>query len=121
MCGELVRVAGIVLRLAGIEAGVLEDADAFVGSELSKTGRDRPDGELRILALGAPEVRADRYLLRVELEQQLQRRQGGPDASVVGDPAILERNVQVGADEYPFTADIGIADRARSMQARRRQ
>ena len=57
-----------------------------------RTGRHR---ERRVRPLRPAEVRADRDLLRVVLEQVLERRQRGADARVVGDAAVLERHVQV--------------------------
>ena len=63
-------------------------------------------------------MRTDRHLRCVVLEQVLQRRQRGTDPCVVGDPALLERHVQVGADEDMLGADVGLPDGARPVQAR---
>ena len=37
-----------------------------------------------------------------------------------GDPATLERNVQIGADEDALAGDVGLADRARELHGRQR-
>ena len=70
------------------------------------------------MPLRPPEVRADGHLGRAALEQQLQGRQRGADASVVGDAAVLERHVQVGADEHALAGDVGVANRARPVHLR---
>ena len=38
------------------------------------------------------------------------RRQAGADPCVVGDPAVLERHVEIGADEDPASGDIDVAE-----------
>src|SRR2546430_2592136 len=48
----------------------------------------------------------------------MQRRQRGPDARVVRDTSLLERDVQVGAYEHPFAGDVGIACRPRHAPLR---
>ena len=71
------------------------------------------DPERGILALRPAEVRADTDPARVALEQQLQRRQRGTDARVVGDLAVLERNVQIRSHEHGLAFDVRVADGAR--------
>src|SRR5205823_12877242 len=66
-----------------------------------------------LLRLRPAEVRADAQLGDPALEQQLEGRQRGTDARVVGDAAVLERDVQVGADQDCPPRDVGLADRAR--------
>jgi phosphoglycerate kinase len=53
------------------------------------------------------------------VEQQPQRRQRGTDARVVGDAAVLQRDVQVGADEDRLPRDVGLLDGARQLQVKR--
>ena len=45
------------------------------------------------------------------VEEQVDRRDGGPDARIVGDPAVGERDVEVDANEDPFAGDVRVADR----------
>ena len=51
----------------------------------------------------------------VALEQVLERRQRGPDPGVVRDLAVLERHVQVGAEEHDLAGDVRVANRARLL------
>ena len=111
--GQLTRELGIVRRLAGVEARVLEHLDPLVRQERAQPLAHRLDPERGILALRPAEVRADADAGRAALEQQLERRQRRPDARVVGDPPVLERDVQVGADEDGLAVDVRVADRAR--------
>ena len=67
----------------------------------------------RVLALRPPEVRAEDELRRVALEQELERRQRRADPRVVGDAAVLERHVEVDADEDALARDVGVPNRAR--------
>ena len=102
--GELARELRVVLRLAGVEARVLEHLDPLVRQERAQPPPDRLDPRRRILALRPAEVRADADAGRAPLEQQLERRQRRADARVVGDLPVLERDVQVGADEDGLAA-----------------
>ena len=117
--GEPARGFRVVLRLAGIEARVLEHADALVRQELAQPGRDRRDREGRVLAFRPTEVRADDHLGGTPLEQKLERRQRGPDPRVVRDLPVLKRDVQIRADEHPPAGDIGVSNGARVLQSRR--
>ena len=119
--GELAREALVVRRLARVEARVLEHGTRSSGrSSRSRaaTGRHRV---LRAVLLGLrpAEVRADADLRRAALEQELERRQRGADARVVGDAAALERHVEVGADEHGLPRDLGVADRPRAAPSTR--
>src|SRR5829696_4224544 len=58
-------------------------------------------------------MRTDSDLGSVALAQQLQRRERRPDARVVCDATVLERDVQVGADEHAAAVDLRDADGAR--------
>ena len=64
--GELAREALVVLRLARVEARVLEHVDALVRQELSQPRRDRRHRVLRavLLRLRPAEMRADAHLGR---------------------------------------------------------
>ena len=89
--------------------------DALVGQELSQPRRDGRHRVLPavLLRLRPAEVRADAQLGDPALEQQLEGRQRGTDARVVGDAAVLERDVEVGADQHCLPRDLGVANRAR--------
>jgi hypothetical protein len=54
---------------------------------------------------------------RAAVEEVSQRRERGADAHVVGDLPVLERDVEVGADEDPPAGDLRLPDRARSTHA----
>ena len=71
-----------------------------------------------VFALRPAEVGADADALDSSLEQQLERRQCGADAGVVGDLPVLERDVEVGADEDGLAVDVGVANRARQAHPR---
>ena len=113
--GELAGEALVVLRLARVEARVLEHRHAVVAEELGDALAHRRHRVLGAVLLGLrpAEVRADAHLARAAVEQQPQRRQRGLDAGVVGDAAVLERDVQVGPDEDDLPVDVGVANRAR--------
>ncbi len=112
---ELAGEALVVARLAGIEAGVLEHLDARVGQERAQVLADGLDPETRVLALRPAEVRADPDAGDAAPEQVLERRQRRADARVVGDPAVLERDVQVGADEHDLPLDVSLPHGARPV------
>ena len=81
------------------------------GASSASRARTGVDGVLRVrLPLGPAEVRAgdDRRAL---LLQPPQRRHRGADAEVVGDAAVLERHVEVAADE-----DAPAVDRRQVLQ-----
>ena len=107
------RELGVVGRLARVEARVLEHVEPLVGQQLPQPPGDGRHREGGVGPLRPAEVRADRDLLRVVLEQVLERRQRGADARVVGDAAVLERHVQVAAHEHALAGDVGLADGAR--------
>ncbi len=60
--GQLARELGVVLRLAGVEASVLENPDPLVGQELPKSLVGGLEREGRILALRPAEVGAEHEL-----------------------------------------------------------
>ena len=96
----------VVLRLAGDEARVLEHPDPVVRQELARAVPPRARSRSRVGAFRPAEVRADAHLGCAALEQELERRQGRADPRVVGDVAVLERDVEVGAheDRLPATS-----------------
>src|SRR6185437_13832779 len=66
---------------------------------------------------GPAEMRADRHVLRLALAQELERRQRGTNPRVVGDTPVLERHVEIGADEHPLPGNVRLSNRARSPQS----
>ncbi len=115
--GEPARGVGVVLRLAGIEARVLEHAQPVVGDELLEPRRDRRDRERRIVPLRAAEMGADGDLRRVAIEEEPDRRHSRTDSRVVGDRSVLERHIEIRANEDALAADLGRLDRARKAQS----
>ena len=130
---QLARELRVVPGLARVEAGVLEHAHARVGEQLAQARRNGRDRVRGIRPLRPSQVRADGDLGGPALEQQLERRQGRPDPRVVRHAPVLERHVEVGAQEHALPRDVGVADasaacalgldydgnRARSAQSRR--
>ena len=104
--GELARELGVVLRLARVEAGVLEHVDPLVGQQLAQAVRARaPSRTPGPAPFGRPRCEHDRAPPpRPARAGSSQRRQRGPDARVVGDAPVLERHVQVGAHEHALAA-----------------
>ncbi len=130
--GELVgegAALGLVLGgLAGVETHVLEEQDVALGQAVGAlvgvlTGDvagegdvlaeclgeglgDRGQGVLRVdLALRAAQVGHDDDL-RATLDERLEGGQGGGDAARVGDlTGVVERDVEVGADEDVAAVD----------------
>jgi hypothetical protein len=49
------------------------------------------------------------------VEQEPERRQRGADARVVGNPPVVERHVEVDADEDALPGDVRVANRARAV------
>ena len=90
-------------------------SNALVREELAQPRGDRRHRERRVRALRPAEVRADGDLGGAALEEELERRQRGADARVVGDPPVLERDVQVGAHEDALARDVRVANRARPV------
>ena len=115
---------GVVLRLAGIEAGVLEDTNAIVRQQLPETCGDGCDLELGIGPLGAAEMRADDDLSSAGVEQVAQCQERSLDTRVVRDAAVLERDVEIGADENAPARNVrstdgtGRVDQGRSFPIR---
>ena len=113
--GEATRRLRVVRRLARIEARVLEYFDAMVRQKLAETRRHGRNRERGIGAFRPTEVRADRHVRCASLQQMSKRRQRRADPRVVGDPPVLERNVQVRPHEDALARDVRVTNRARPM------
>ena len=101
---QLGHERGVVGLLARVEAQVLQQLDA--GSKLGETCPDRIHRVLRVgLALRPPEVRGTHDMCTAAGEP-FDCRQGGADAEVVGDDAVVHRDVEVGAHQHPLAGDV---------------
>ena len=132
--GELVDMGRIVLLLALMEAGVLEQkhvavlhlGDRVVGCLADAVGRegDRPlddvgdrggDGFERIglvrAALGPAEMREQNDLAALVRDLRDGRRDA-LDARRIGHPAVLRRNVEIDAQQNALAGDVGVVERA---------
>ncbi len=78
----------------------------------------RRDRELGIDAVRPSEMGADDDLRSVMVEQPDERLERGANARVVGDAAVVERDVEVGANEDVLPRDIGVAHRTRPSHER---
>ena len=131
--GQLFGEGLVVVRLALGEAQVLEDEHLslpelllepgdlgsddvgglghLVRDELGETGRGRLEAHLRVrLALGSAEVGSDDEL-RPAVEKIRDGGQGGPDARVVTDLALLgQRDVEVHPEKDQFALDVQLFD-----------
>jgi hypothetical protein len=130
---QLLGKTGIVLLLARVEAGVLEDehvavlhtldrfggfiTDAIVGKGdrpaelLAKGFGDRLQRLLRIAPFGPAEMRQDDRLAALRRDFA-DGRQDTLDAGRVGDPPVLGGHVEVEAEEDPLAADVDLVERA---------
>ncbi len=131
--GQGLGEARIVRLLLGVEAQVLEeqqvagtqlaDRDLHSGAQrvaghahvatqqLAEPIRDRLEAKRVVdLALRPAQVAGQDHC-RAALQQIADRGQAGPDAGVVGDPPVVERHVEVGAQEDALSADVDIPDR----------
>ena len=118
--GQLAREDRVVVGLSPFPPGVLEhehgaglepvDASAHLRADylrrlvdvrvdqLGQPRGHRRERGLRIASLRSAEMRAE-HQPDALLQQQLDRRQGGPDARVVRHPPALERHVEIDACE----------------------
>jgi hypothetical protein len=131
---ELVRQAGVVLRLAALPASVLEHQDRAGSQPVDSAPHLRADDLGRLVHLGvdqlteplgrgtqrgagvaargASQVRAQHDARRL-LQEQLDRWQRGTDAGVVRDPTLLHGNVEVHPGEHTRAfLQVEVADRA---------
>ena len=130
--GERLRERRVVLLLLHVEAEVLEQQhlagaeplDGVLGAgaervagdrdglaqQLAEALADRAEPEaVADLAVGAAEVAGEDHAgaLRLEVADRRERR---ADARVVGDPAVLERDVEVDADEDALARGVQVPD-----------
>jgi hypothetical protein len=49
---------------------------------------------------------------RPALTKQLDRRQRGADAHVIGNPSIVQRNVEIHSDKHPPALNLGFLNRS---------
>ena len=130
--GERLGEPGVVLLLLGVEAEVLQEQDLAVAKALDGVLRahaegiaghrdrlahqlaqalgDRTEPEaVADLAIGPAEVAGqdDAGALRLQV---LDRRQRRANARVVGDPAVLQRDVEVHAHEDPLARGVEVTD-----------
>ena len=116
--GELACVRLVVRGLTRVEARVLEHVHAIVADELAAARR--ATGAIAYCSswpFGRPRCEQTRTSRRAALEQQPNRRQRRADARVVGDPAVLERHVQIRPDEDDLAVDLRGLDRPRQPQS----
>ena len=125
VCGALFRILAGFLR---VETHVLQQHDVAivhsgdlglgvltigVGSQrngdakqLAETGGDRSQGQFRNdLALRTAEVGHQNDLSAL-LAQSLDGRQGGLDATIIGDRGAVQRNVEIGANQNALALEI---------------
>ncbi len=141
--GEGLRQLRIVLGLARLEAGVLEQQDLpgpetrgkrldvladdrrgqgdLGPDQFTESLGDRSQRERRVTILRPAQMRGEDDRCAA-LAQQLDRRQGAADPGVVGDAAIVERDVEVDPDERApalgrRVADARLAERGVAAQA----
>jgi hypothetical protein len=136
---ELRRESAIALLLALVEAEVLEqhhiavlhgghgagrgridavlarEGDAArcrIAEKFGQSRGDRPQRERRLEAApGRPAEVAREDRPAAAFEDRADRRQGRANAAIVGDSPVVERHVEVDADEDPLARDIEIGDR----------
>ena len=116
---------GIVLGLSRFVADVLEHHHFNVG-QLVEAGHERDvdseqlaqalgsrlQGQLRLAVLRPPEMSGQDQLARATGPQLLERRERGADADVVGDAtALVQRDVEVHADEHALAFGIEVVKR----------
>ncbi len=128
--GEGAALVGVLARLARCPADVLQEHDP-VGlgrpdrlggrlphhvlshahrraEQLLQSLRDGREARRRVgLALRPAEVRHDDGH-RLPVEQVAQQRHAGTDATVVADGPVLDRHVEVAADQDPLAADVEV-------------
>src|SRR3954454_1309433 len=125
------RQLGVVRRLPRLVADVLEHEDVArpqrvglgprlladdprreldVGAEqLAQAPRCRPQRQLGLAVLG-PAQMGDQDEARAPLAQFLDGGQRGLDPAVVGDPAVLERDVEVDPHENALAFDVDVVE-----------
>ena len=123
--GVALRQLGVVLRLARLEADVLEHHDVPVGhvveggrqhdllpQQLGEPVGRGPERVLLLAPLRPAEVRGEQQA-RALLAQLLQRGQRRADPRVVGDgPVLVQGDVEVHPDEDALALDVEVVKRA---------
>ena len=131
LLGEILDVLGLFLAEAGVleqhHVAVLHRGDGGLrvladngivirehdrlAQILAQARRHRREGELRLRAvLRLAEMAAQDDLAAVR-DQLLDRRQRGHDALVVGDLAILHRNIEIAAHKHFLAGDLDVVHR----------
>ena len=110
--GQLARELRVVGGLPRVEARVLEHRELAV-EQLPQPLLDGLHRVRGVRALRPAEVRADRDGGGRAVAEQLERRQRGADAGVVRHASVLERHVQIGANEDAAAFDLRVAHGAR--------
>jgi hypothetical protein len=138
--GEGRGKVGLVLLLFRVKAKILEEYDAIPGANGLVYGRFRPftdavlgkghrppenlrkprgyrsKAELPCYGpLRPPEMAGEHSHRRTTIQRVLDRRNRGADASVVADASLLERDVEVDADEDALALQIEVFDRQLSQ------
>ena len=138
--GEGLREGCVVLFLFFVKAKILEEYDAIPGANGLVYGRFRPftdavlgkghrppenlrkprgyrsKAELPCYGpLRPPEMAGEHSHRRTTIQRVLDRRNRGADACVVADAALLERDVEVDADEDALALQIEVFDRQLSQ------
>ena len=119
--GQLASELMVVLRLARVEARVLENGDARIVHERAQMLFDRLQRERRVLPLRPAQVRAEAELLHAAVEEEPDRRQSCADTRVIGNPPVFERDVEVHPCQDVLAEDIGVPDRARPVHGQSRR
>ena len=107
---DLARLEGLDGGSGLLAVGVVDEGHVQAG-ELGELGGDGLEGELGLEAgaVRAAEV-AHEDDAGVVLDQVVDGRQGGLDAGGVANDAVLDRHVEVNADEDALAVDVDVAD-----------
>ena len=128
---ELLRERRVVLLFLRVEANVLEHHDIarlhrtdglldawthrvvekgdLAFGDLREPLRHRRERELGVCPFGTPQVR-DQPERRAAFDKGAESGKRRANARVVSDLAVVERHVEVDADEYALSADVGVSD-----------
>ena len=130
--GQRLGERGVVGFLARVKAQVLQEQEVTGAQPLDRVLDARPEriaghadraaqelaqavGDrleaVRVvdLAMGSPQVAGHDHG-RPMLQQVDEGGDAGPDPGVVGDPAVVQRDVQIGPQEDPFALDVDVAN-----------
>ena len=104
------HLLGNLADAVGREGHVLRLVEELVQQLAQSRGHGAQAHRLHHLALGASQVRAENDLGLVA-QRIFDRRQCLADARVVGDGAVLQRNIEVDADEHALVGKVEVANR----------